>query len=425
MLTLELELVRNFAIALFIGALVGVEREKRKERSHMAIGGLRTFMLFAMAGAIAAWLALRLTMPMLFPLVGLAVMALLVVGHLSERTQQDILPGLTTETAGIVVYLLGGACIYGYAETAVALAIVTSGLLALKDPLHAAVQKIGPDDLVAGLKLLFATFIILPVLPSQPVDPWGALNPQKLWVLVVLISGLSLAGYVAVRNLGPQRGTALTGLFGALVSSTAVTLSFARASHEQRTTDALAAGILLGWTVMFIRMLAEVAVVYSPLLPALLPPMVAMGLVSAGFAAFYYRREQGSSQVHTDMTLQNPFNLSAAIRFALFFAVILLAIRLVELYQPDGGGVYVVALLAGTTDVDAITLSMANSVRSGGDATQAVQAITLAALANTLVKLGMVLTLAAPALKRKIGFASVVILIVAALTLVFMGAATP
>lgn len=423
MSSLDIGLVQNFATAIFIGALVGVEREKRKERAIGAFGGLRTFILFALMGAIAAWLSVQLTQPWIFLCMGVSVAGLLIAGYLGERrSQAEHSPGLTSEAAGMVVYLLGGACLYGYTGTAVALAVVTSGLLALKEPLHALVEKINPDDLSAGLKLLFASFIVLPLLPRSPVDPWGALNPSKLWLLVVLISGLSLAGYAAVRTFGASKGTVLTGAFGGLVSSTAVTLSFSKASKEEQGGDALAlsSGILLAWTVMFGRVLAEVAVVYPPMLQRILLPMLAMGICAGGFAGFYYyRAHRGELQVHTDMGLKNPFSLSAAIRFALFFAMILLAVKGVQLYYP-GGGVYLIALLAGTTDVDAITLSMADSARDGGDMGEAVRAVVLAILANTVMKGGMAVTLASPALRRNIGIATAAVLIVAAIAIVIL-----
>ncbi len=147
-------------------------------------------------------------------------------------------------------------------------------MLAYKQPLHGFVGRLDGDDVYAVLRLLVATFIILPILPDRPLDPWQALNPQSLWLLVLLISGLSLVGYVLTRLLGAHRGLPLTGLTGGLVSSTAVTLSFARQSREPQYAAAgaaIASGILLAWTVSFVRVLVEVLVVNRALLPALLP----------------------------------------------------------------------------------------------------------------------------------------------------------
>ena len=151
--------------------------------------------------------------------------------------------GMTTEAAVLCVCRRRMTTL-GYPELAVGLGIVTTAILAYKDPMHSWVSRLGRDDIYAGLRLLFASFIVLPLLPNRTVDPWNTLNPYKLWLLVILISALSLIGYIAVRWLGPGRGTALTGLAGGLVSSTAVTLSFARGDRE---SDQPAARDLSPW----------------------------------------------------------------------------------------------------------------------------------------------------------------------------------
>lgn len=421
-LPLDLPL-RDFAIALFLGALVGIEREKKQSAIRdRGIGGLRTFMLIAEAGAIAAWLSQQLATPWIFIGIGALVAALLVAGYLSWSQRHPDDAGLTTEVAGIVVYLLGGLTIYGHPALAVALGIATSAILAFKEPLHGLVERIGRDDLYAGLTLLIATFIVLPVLPDRALDPWGALNPYQMWWLVILISGLSLIGYIATRWLGAGRGIPLTGLFGGLVSSTAVTLSFARRSREDgcgaTLADALASGILLAWAVMFVRVGIEVAAVHAALLPALAAPMAVPAAIAAIAAGVAYRRSgQPAEPAQREVPLRNPFSLTAAIRFALLFAAVLLTVKLVETYAP-GRGIYGVAALAGLTDVDAITLSMASSARDGAiDARIAVNAIVVAAITNSLVKCGLVLGLAAPLLSRRIALATALLLAGAALAL--------
>ena len=415
-MTLDATLLRNFAIALFIGALIGIEREKKKseEQQDNGIGGLRTFILFAQAGALGAWFSVELQAPMVFVGIGVLVTAVIAMGYYFHAKQNPKSYGLTTEVAAVVTYLLGGAVLFGHAEVAVALAIVTSATLAFKGPMHGAVQKMGHDDLYAGLKLLIATFIVLPLLPNEPVDPWEALNPYKLWWLVILISSLSLVGYVAVRWLGSERGTSLTGLFGGLVSSTAVTLSFSRRSKEEPVlADALATGILLAWVVMFGRVIVEVAVVNRDILLQVAIPMVTMGLVTLVIALVLYRASAsaraGEKRPEQEVKLKNPFSLTSAAKFGAFFAVVLLVVKVVQSLVP-AKGLYLVAALAGLTDVDAITLSMANYAKGGGDAAIAVGSITIAALTNTLVKCVLIVSLAAPALKGRMLAATALIL---------------
>ena len=420
---IDVVVVRNFLIALLIGALVGIEREKHKVAEHPAsFGGLRTFILFAQAGAISAWLSQHLATPWVFIATVLAVAVAVVTAYILEsRIKPDSL-GLTTEIAAITVCLLGGAVMYGYAELAVALGILTSAVLAFKQPLHGLVGKLGTDDLYAGLKLLIATFIVLPLLPNEPIDPLQALNPYKLWLLVILISGLSLVGYVAVRWLGAARGTAVTGITGGLVSSTAVSMTFARQSQVDKDPlagDTLAAGILLAWMVMFARVVIMVAIVYAPLVTGVLVPFVAMGVVTAILAGVFYwlgasrKRPVAPSE---EVKVKNPFSLTAATNFGLLFAVVLVIVKITERYAP-AEGMYLVAAVAGLTDVDAITLSMAGYARQGNELAIAAAAIAIAALSNTLVKCGMVLVLGSQPLRLRLAGATAVIVVVGLLAI--------
>jgi uncharacterized membrane protein (DUF4010 family) len=420
--------VRDFLIALLIGALLGLEREKRKaSEGDVGIAGIRTFILIAQAGAVSAWLSRDQQPPWVFVAVLLAVAALTVTGYRAQTRIDPSSLGLTTEVAAIATCLLGGMVLFGHPEIAVALAIVTSAVLAYKQPLHALVERIGSDDLFAAVKLLIATFVVLPLLPNRPVDPLGALNPYELWWLVILISTLSLVGYVAVRWFGTTTGTLLMGLFGGLASSTAVTRAFARQSRDGATArggaaDALTAGVLVAWAVMFARVVIEVLVVHPPLLPRVLATCGVMGLAALVAAGVLYRR--GRSGPRPDaapspaVPLRNPFSLSSAIRFALLFAVVLLFVELAERYV-SAGGLYLVAGIAGLTDVDAITLSMAELARGGGDAGTASAAILVAAITNTIVKTGFVVALGAATLRGRILAAAAFVLAAGGATLFF------
>jgi uncharacterized membrane protein (DUF4010 family) len=333
----------------------------------------------------------------------LAVTALAIAGYVVQARSRPEAIGLTTETAALSVCLLGAVCGAGRPELALMGGIVVSAFLAYKEPLHGLVAKLAPDDISAGLKLLAASFIVLPLLPTEPIDPWGALGPRSLWLLVILIAGLSLVGYVATRALGPERGTAITGLSGGLVSSTAVTLTFAKRSREEggRSDDALAAGSFLAWGVSFVRVVVLVALVHPPLVRALLAPISAMLAVTTAAALWSLRLARSTTpSTGPPVALRNPFSLLAAVKFGLLFAVVLVLVTLVQQRFP-GGGTYVVAALAGTSDVDAITLSMATLAR-GGEAALSVAAgsILVAVLANTLVKCALSATLGGKRLRR-------------------------
>lgn len=409
MLEIDFDIAKNFAVALLIGALVGIEREKSKTAlPEQSFAGLRTFTLLALVGALSALASQHMQSPWPFIAAVLAVTAIIIAGYTQENRKSPESVGLTTEVAALTVTLLGGAAMLGYASVAVALAIATSAILSYKQPMHALVARLGREDINAGLKLLIASFIVLPFLPDAPIDPWQALNPYKLWLLVIFISGLSLAGYVAVRWLGNTHGTLLTGLAGGLASSTALTLTFARRSIEEskaRADDILTAGILLAWTVMFARVLVEVAVVNPALLSRLALPYAIMALTTLGIAG-YLCRETSISKRKTqdtpgDLDIKNPFSLSSAIKFGLFFALVLLLVKITQTYLP-ATGLYAVAALVGLTDVDALTLSMAEYAQKGGNEATAAAAIVIASLSNTIVKGAYAALLGSPALRKRI-----------------------
>jgi uncharacterized membrane protein (DUF4010 family) len=405
---------QDFAIALFIGALVGIEREM-SATGERGLAGIRTFILFALVGATAAWMSRALESPWPFVAGVLSVAGLVVAGYAMQRREDGSAPGLTTEVAAVAVCLLAGIAVHGARELAVALGISVSAVLAYKEPIHGLVDKIGRDDLYAGLKLLIAAFIVLPLLPDKTFDPWGAANPQKIGLLVVLISLISLLGYVAVRVFGATHGYALTGLLGGLVSSTAVTLGFARKSREDGaagTEDAIAGGVLLAWTVMYPRLGVVVVLVHPPLLGTIWVPLAAMCAGTLAVTGVLLRRAArkgapaqaaapsatGSAEA---VRIKNPFRITEAVKFALFLTLIVLVVQLAREYLPPGG-LYAVAGLAGTTDVDAISLSMADMASRGGAVTTAVIAILVAVISNTLTKAGIVAALGSPAMRNRV-----------------------
>ena len=412
MIGIDLDVARDFLIALLIGALVGVEREKSQSASgHRTIAGLRTFILLAQLGSLAAWASMQYGGPALYAvalaLVGFAVIS----GHVLESRVSPDAPGLSTEFAALTVFLLGGVVMYGHAEVAVALGILTSAVLAFKQPLHGLVARVATDDIYAVLKLLIASFIVLPLLPNRVVDPLGVLNPYLLWLLVILISGLSLVGYVAVRLLGAAHGTVVTGFAGGLASSTALTLGFARQSRIDPTStgaDALAAGILTAWAVMFVRVIITIAIVNSDLLPATVKSFGALTLVTGLLAAFFYLRGLRRRPVTTSgevVSVSNPFNLVSAVQFALLFALVLVVVELTRQHAPEGG-IYVVSAIAGLTDVNAITLSLAQQASDAAAFEVAARALGIAALANTLVKFLLVAMLGRGPLRLRLAVAT-------------------
>jgi uncharacterized membrane protein (DUF4010 family) len=418
--SVDVEAVSRVATALLIGALVGIEREKHKAAGgNVGIAGVRTFTLIALVGAIGAWVTQELGTPWVLVAVLALVAAILAAGYVVLARMRPDEIGMTTEAAALAVCLLGAMSVLGHPGLATGLGIVTAALLAYKQPLHGLVGLISRDELYAGLRLLIASFVVLPLLPRRTVDPWDALNPYSLWLLVVLISTLSLVGYVATRWLGRGRGAAVTGITGGFVSSTAVTLGFARRSRETQAAegDALACGILLSWAVMFVRVIVEVLVVHPRLTAQLAPAFAAMGAAAALTAWWHYRRAISVADAGGDLSLRSPFSLTEAAKFALFFASVLVVFKVVQDHYPDQGPL-VVAGLAGLSDVDAVTLSMAKFARDGGSAATATTAIVIASLTNTAVKCALAAALGSAALRRRVIAGTVTILAAGAIALI-------
>lgn len=388
---IEATTVQDFGTALLLGALLGIEREKRNMREGFGIAGLRSFVLLALLGAVGGYMGTALAMPWMLPAVVVVVGVVVAVGYVAGVRRRPEQVGLTTELAAVAACLLGAMATTGFRDLAIGLGVGMAALLAYKQPLHQLVGQLGWEDVLVGMRLLLATFIVLPLLPDRAIDPWGAINPYKLWLLVLLISGMSLVGYIATRWLGPGRGIAVTAASGGLVSSTAVTLAFAKQSRDEpQRARALAGGVLLAWAVMFVRVAAIAAVVQPALALALAVPCAATTAVCAGAAVVAMRSHAGGGADGLPaVPMKNPFSLLAASKFAALFAVVQLLLKLGQQHLPQSG-VYAVAALAGLTDVDAITVSMGERVRGApADAGIAATAILVACLSNTVVKTGM------------------------------------
>jgi uncharacterized membrane protein (DUF4010 family) len=399
----------SLGIALAAGLLIGFEREGSvgpEERATSFLGGARTHPLVALAGAVATLLAPALG---IWPLVlsFAAFFALVLVSYAQDvRRGQD--RGLTSETAFLLTFLLGCLSatrdlVGGPGQKAVlvlAIAVVTTLLLSVKPKLHALAARASQADLLATLKFLIVAVVVLPHLPHRPMGPLGALDPYAIGWMVVLIAGIGFVGYLASRILGPGRGVALTGLVGGLVSSTAVTLSFAgRARSEPALARICAPAILLASTIMFPRVLVVVGIVHPPLLRALAFPLLAAaaGATIAGAILF---RGAGRKTAGAEVPLENPFELASAVKLGLVFSLVLVLAKVATTYL-GAGGTYLAGLLAGATDVDAIAVSMANLARSGGVAEDvAANAVLIGAGANTVAKAALASAIGRAALAR-------------------------
>ncbi|HVH18344.1 MAG TPA: MgtC/SapB family protein [Myxococcota bacterium] len=399
----HLDIALRLGAALGLGLLMGLEREFAQRNEEASFGGVRTFALISLSGAAATYAGVVLEQP-LVTLAGFAgIAALIVVSYVTSSRQGHL--GLTTEVSALLTFVLGALCVHGHVSVAAAIGVVAVLLLALKNALHTLASRIESADVEATLRFALITAIVLPLLPDQTYGPppFDVLNPYEIWLMVVLIAGLNFAGYVLVKLMGAEHGFGLTGLLGGLVSSTALSLGFAqRSKQEPGQSRALALGILLAWTVMFVRVIAEVAVVNPALVRRMAP--TAGALAVAGLAATFYlhrtrARARGRAATATAPS-KNPLELRMAIQFGLLYAAITLGARAAQHFFGEAG-LYAAGALAGVSDVDAITLSMANLAASSPDsASAAARTIEIAVLSNTAAKCAMVCALGAPELRR-------------------------
>jgi uncharacterized membrane protein (DUF4010 family) len=393
-----LEVAQRLLIALLCGALIGLEREFVRQREGRAqFTGVRTMMLIALTGALATHLSIGLGW-WIAAIAFVAVAALLAISYRADAVHD---PGMTTEVAGLVTFLLGAMIATQAVTLAVATAIVTTLILSLKTPLHEFARRISEEDLHATLKFAIITFVVLPFLPNRTFGPYAVLNPWEIWLMVVLISGISFAAYILNQLLGERRGMVVAALLGGLVSSTAVTLAATQRSREDsRLSPLLAASALLASAVMIPRVFVVLAVVQPALLPALVLPATAMALVTAAACVWLLRR-RGHAPHARGPHLRNPFALGAAVQFGLIFTAVSFVAKVAEITY-GGAGLYVTAALSGIADVDAITLSIGKQVSAGTDVHLGARAILLALMANTVSKAALVWSLGARPMAQRV-----------------------
>jgi len=368
---------------LGIGLLIGLERE----RNPAGKAGVRTFALVSLLGTLAALLGAYVDSAWLLPAGLLAVTGMLIVAYARVAPGED--PGTTTVAAAGVVYLLGALAGLGEAPLAAALAIVVTALLYFKPELEGWSAALSRGEQVSLLQFLVITFIVLPVLPDRTYGPYGVLNPREIWLMVVLIAGVGVASYMAMRVAGERHGTLLTGLLGGLVSSTATTALYGRRSNESVAMAQVALVVVsLANLVVLVRVAVLAAVVAPGLLAGLLPVLGAGLAAGVAATAFLLWRAESGAQLALPPA-RNPAEIGMALRFGALYALVLLAAAWLQ-DMIGSRGLYVATALSGVADVDPGVLSALNLYGGGrAEGATAVTAIAIALLANTLFKLAL------------------------------------
>jgi uncharacterized membrane protein (DUF4010 family) len=377
-----------YVISLALGLMMGLERERRGRTN----AGLRTFGLTGVAGTATAMVAQQAATPWLLPVMAASLVAMMISAD-HHRGDKDEGPDATTTVALLLCFLFGAMLWHGNHLLAVALALTATALLYFKAELHDASRRLTRQDIVSFLQFALITFVVLPVLPDQGYGPYGQLNPYKIWLMVVLTSGLSLAGYATLRLTSQSSAVPLLGLLGGLVSSTATTLVFSRQVRDDPQHAGNAAVIITIANLVVLARIAVLAAIVAPSGLALLAPVLAAGLLAGAAPVLRSWLALRNSREPTP-ELDNPVSLRQALMFGAIFAVVLVVSA--ALHDQAGSlGVYAVAAVSGLADMDAIALSTFNLL-SGGQlsAGQATIAVVIALAANMAFKATLVLVVA-------------------------------
>ena len=396
----------SLLVAALLGFLIGLERERKREMQGSIFAGIRTFPIIAIFGAIIGLLTNdHGTAVLITGLVAITVMAAL--AYWRESSGEKI--GGTTGFAVLVTFGLGAFAALNLVGAALAGAIIVTGLLSMRKELRDLSNTVTRQDLFAVVQFAAVSLIVLPLVPDESCGPWGVWNPRSIWLQVVLISGISFLGYVAMKLAGPQRGSVLSGVLGGFASSTAVMLTFSRRSAENpQLSGTFSFAALAASTTSVIRIYVIIALIEPALANAAIMPLAAIMLTCAiGGLAGQLRRREAHSE---DVQISNPFELRTALEFALIYAAILLATKAAGEWLGTGG-IYMASFLGGIIRPDAIALSLTGTAFESLDLTVAVRALTLAIAVNCVFKATVGSTLGSRQFRRSV----VATLVIAAL----------
>ena len=407
--------VIGLIVAALGGTAVGLERQRSGHADGPAarFAGIRTFTMLGALAGIAGWLWMT---------GGTALAAILLAGAIAITVSAYIVASRqnvdgTTEVSALIVMAAGVLAGMGSMRLASGIIAIEVLLLVEKSRLHALAAQVDDVDLRSGVRFGVMALVILPLLPEGPYGPFGGVRPRALWAFVLFFSGLSFIGHVMRRVVGPERGYLASGLIGGLVSSTNVTLTFARSSRNQRPLErALAFGAVAANAVLYPRVLAAVAVLSPALVLPVLSYLAAPALIVAAVAAAGLRTRDRGAAASSLLLSRNPLQVSAAVQMAILFQAVLTIVGIARARWGDAGTLATAAVL-GLTDVDALTFSMTREVAPKGGLDTAALAIAIGVAANTFVKMTVALILGGPRFRAIVGGTLAAVMIAALLSI--------
>ena len=409
--------ITRLLVTLGVGALIGLERQHTAMKEvKETFGGIRTFVLVAILGFMAT-MGYFVLSPWVYVGVFLVVAVLTGISYGITASRGDI--GATTEFSAIITFLLGTLLFLGYIEISLVLTVLVLVLLSAKVQLHSIIGKITSDELVAFIRFVVLALLIVPFLPDATYGPFAVLNPREIGWVILLISGLELVGYVLMKLMDSRSGILLSGLLGGLLSSTVVTWVFAKKSKENDTYSlSCAVGILAASCIMILRVFIWVWVFNEALFRQVYWVFIPVLLVAVAVTLFFYFKGRGEGKADNFVQQGNPLHLQGAILFGFIYCVILLLVSYAN-EQLGDGGFLLSSAVAGLSDINAITISVAKLAGAKLDFSIAAKAVLLATISNTLVKMGIGIWAGSKALRRYLYVGYGLIVLVTLLMLLF------
>lgn len=401
------EFIIRLLVVIGIGSVIGLERQysAMKENSH-GFAGIRTFIFLVLLGFIAGMFYFLFS-PWVFVAVFLGVSILIAVSYWFTATQGD--RGSTTEFTSLIAFVLGSMTLIGLIEISLMITVLVVVVLSSKFRIKTIVGAITAEELYDFIRFVVIALLIFPFLPDQTYGPYDVLNPKEIGWVIILTSGLGLVGYILTKFLGPKKGILLGGIVGGLVSSTAVTWVYAKKSKENESLAAsCATAILAASSIMFIRVLIWTFIFNQTLFNRLLPAISLVFLSAIGITLYIYFKRQTKQLNETEIPLKKPLDLKGAMVFGAIYTVILLVVSYANENLGESGTL-ISSAIAGFSDIDAITISVSKLSGLKLDLGIASLAILIAAISNTLVKMGIGIYAGSPALKKNllIGYGTV------------------
>lgn len=377
-------ILKGLAVVVFIGMLIGLEREYARSKDEKIFAGIRTFPLIGLFGFTSALIS-SITENWVYAIFFLGFAGLSIAAYYSSAKDGKV--GGTSEVSAFIVFILGSLVYWGYILLPVVIAIIITMFLSLKIQLHTFVGKISAADIYATLKLAIITLIVLPILPDKTYGPLDVLNPRLIWYMVIFVSGISFVGYIFIKLLGKDKGIIVTSLLGGLVSSTALTYSLTKKSKsEEALSFNYGLGVITASSMMFLRVLLIIAVLNVELAVSLFIPLVIFALAGIIASVIFYKKNLNMTEA--EIELKNPFELKSAFVFGIIFGITIFISKAAKFYLGDQG-LYAASALAGFSSVDAITISISRLFDTNITLTSAMKAILYATISNTVIKMSI------------------------------------